>query len=139
MLSFFLPATNAFEMPTTPPGTPLTGWQTCTSWLTFLAVEPLIIIAQPRSIVVLSFPVIDVAMLAAPFVVLAWDRAWLLSGCFFLFGFLPWLLPTGFLGDMFIGFYLWDVSFFVMGAGCVLAGISRRQAYDRPLPRFEGT
>ena len=135
IVSFFLPATNVVAASGTPPGTPLTGWQAFMSSLEVLAVQPLIIIVEPRTLLFLCFPFINLAMLLAPVVVLAWDDAWLLSGLFLLFGLLPWLFPKHVTGDLFVGFYLWDLSFFTMLVGCVLASISRKQIHDAAIQK----
>ena len=137
VISFFLPATNVVEMGGTAPGTPLTGWQTFTSSLGVLAAQPLIIIAEPRTLLFLTFPFINLAMLFAPIVVLAWDDSWFLSGLFLLFGLLPWLLPKDVTDNLFVGFYLWDLSFFAMVAGCILVSISRKQIYDSAIQRVQ--
>jgi hypothetical protein len=135
IVSFFLPATNVVETGGTAPGTPLTGWQAFSSSLEVLAVQPLIIIAEPRTLLFLTFPFINLAMLLAPVVVLAWDDSWLLSGLFFLFGLLPWLFPKAVTGDLFVGFYLWDLSFFMMIFGCVLASINQKQINDAAIQK----
>jgi hypothetical protein len=123
------------KMGGTESGTPLTGWQAFTSSLEVLAVQPLIIIAEPRTLLFLAFPFINLAMLFAPVAVLAWDDSWLLSGLFFLFGILPWFFPKDVTGDLFVGFYLLDLSFFIMIAGCVLVSIGRKQIYDTAIQK----
>jgi hypothetical protein len=127
IMSFFLPATNVVEMPDTAPGTPLTGWQAFTGSLEILAAQPLIIIAEPRTLLFLAFPFVNLAMLLAPIVVLTWDRSWLLGWFFLLCGLFPWVFPKSITGDLFVGFYLWDLSFFAMMLGCVLASMSRNR------------
>lgn len=77
VISFFLPATNVVEVGGTVPGTPLTGWQAFTSSVGVLAGQPLIIIAEPRTLLFLTFPFINLTMLFAPVAVLAWDDSWL--------------------------------------------------------------
>jgi hypothetical protein len=32
----------------------------------------------------------------------------------------PWLLPSHYLGNLFVGFYIWNASYIVMSGGCVL-------------------
>jgi len=129
VVSFFLPATNVLEMGGTTPGTPLTGWQTFASSIEVLAVQPLIIIAEPRTLLFLTFPFINLAMLVAPLIILAWEDAWVLSGALVLCGLFPWIFPKDMTGQLFVGFYLWDASFFVMAAGSILASVRWRQFY----------
>jgi len=116
-------------------GTPLTGWQAFTSSIYVLVGQPLIIIAEPRTLLFLAFPFLNLAMLIAP-VVLAWDEAWLLSGLFLLLGLLPWVFPKTVTGDLFVGFYCWDCSFFAMCIACVLVSVSRRMFYAREIRRL---
>lgn len=132
IVSFFLPATNVAEMGGTSPGTPLIGWEAFTSSLKVLAAQPLVIIAEPRMLLFLAFPFINFAMLVAPFVVLAWDDSWLLSGLFLLMGLFPWVFPKSVTGDLFVGFYLWDLSFFAMSIGCVLVSLNQRRVAGAP-------
>jgi hypothetical protein len=136
IVSFFLPATNVLAMSSTPPGTPLTGWQAFTSSLAVLAAQPLIIIAEPRTLLFLAFPFINLGMLVAPVVTLAWDDSWVVSGLFLLAGLLPWVFPKSVTGDLFVGFYLWDFSFFMMAMGCILVSVSRRQFYAGEIQRL---
>lgn len=134
--SFFLPATNVVQSGGTAPGTPLTGWQAFTSSLEILFVQPLAIIAEPRILLFLAFPFINLAMLISPVPVLAWDDSWILSGFLLPFGLLPWIFPKSVTGELFIGFYLWDASFFVMTVGSILVGIRRRQIYENSMQAF---
>jgi hypothetical protein len=133
IVSFFLPATNRLEMGGTPPGTPLTGWQAFTSSLFVLGAQPLIVIAQPLTLLFLTFPFINLGMLLSPLVALSWERAALLSFLLVPCGALPWIFPKDVTGDFFIGFYVWDASFFVMSAGCILASIHRTQTYEHQI------
>lgn len=135
VVAFFLPATNVVEMSGTKPGTPLTGWQAFTSSLEVLAVQPLIVIAEPRTLVFLAFPFVNLAMLLAPVVALGWDDSWLVSWLFVLCGVLPWVFPKDVTGELFVGFYLWDASFFAMAIGCILVRMERRRVYARDLKR----
>jgi hypothetical protein len=138
MMSFFLPATDIVEMDNTPPGTALTGWQAFTTSLAVFG-QPLtflLILKMPRMLLLLAFPFINLMMLLAPVAALAWEEAWILSGWFMLCGFVPWLLPKAIAGNLFAGFYFWDVSFFVMSAGCVLASIACKQAYETEIQRL---
>ncbi|MGO8925816.1 MAG: hypothetical protein ACLQU3_02810 [Limisphaerales bacterium] len=139
IVSFFLPATDVVELGGTAPGTPLTGWQALTTSvdsfghpLTFLFV-----LKEPRTLLLLAFPFINLIMLLAPLVVaLVWEEAWMVSGVFLLFCFVPWLLPKELTGNQFVGFFLWDLSFFLMGAGCILASIAWKQACEAQIQRL---
>jgi hypothetical protein len=138
VVSFFLPATDIVEMCKTPPGTPSTGWQAFTTSLAVFGhpLTYLLILKMPRMLLLLAFPFIKLTMLLAPLVALAWDEAWIPSGWFMLCGFVPWLLPKAIAGNLFAGFYFWDVSFFVMSAGCILASIACKQAYETEIQRL---
>lgn len=128
--SFYLPATNVIEKPGTPPGTPLTGWQAFASIP--IVATPMIAITIPRSLLVLfMFPLINFVMFMAPIIVLAWSiEPRVMSLLFALFGMAPWFIPKVLSGDLFIGFYVWDASFFAMAIGCVLISMRRRQVID---------
>jgi hypothetical protein len=121
--SFFLPATNVLANEDTWPGTPLTGWDAFVSPFLLIAAQPSIVIAEPRVLLFLAFPFINAAMIALPLVAVRdpelapWYGATL-----FALGIVPWLLPKILTGDLFVGFYLWNLSFFAMAAGCILVG-----------------
>jgi hypothetical protein len=129
IVSFFLPTTNALEMPDTKPGTPLTGWQAFILSQKILAIQPLTILAEPRTVLFLTFPFINLAMLFAPLAILMWEDAWILSGVFVPCGLFPWIFPKDVTGELFAGFYLWDASFFVMALGSLLASFRWRRFY----------
>jgi hypothetical protein len=128
IVSFFLPASNVLAKAGGMPGAPLTGWQTFVASQMMLAypLTFLLIHDQPRILLFLLFPFINLVMLLAPVVVLAWKDSWLISWIFLLFGLFPWIFPKDMTGDLFIGFYLWDLSFLLMMAGCISVGICRR-------------
>jgi len=136
--SFFLPATDVVEMSGTAPGTPLTGWQAFTTSLEIFGhpVTLLLIPKEPSLLLLLAFPLINLVMLFSPLPALAWEEAWMLSGVFLLFGFVPRLLPRELIGNLFVGFYLWDLSIFMMGVGCILASIAWKQAYEAEIQRL---
>jgi len=141
VVSFFLPTTDVLEMPGTPPGTPLTGWQAFTTSFEMIGypLSILLIAKDPRILVLLTFPLINFVMLFSPLAALAWEEAWTLSGWFMLCGSVPWLLPKEIAGHLFVGFYLWDFSFFMMSAGCILASIAHKQADVAELQRLRKT
>ena len=128
IVSFFLPATNVVALAGTKPRTPLTGWQSLATALEVVVVQPLIVLIEPSTVLFLAFPFINLAMLVAPLVALSREGSALLSLLLILSGALPWVLPKEITGDLFVGFYLWDASFLLMSAGCVLANIRRSQA-----------
>jgi hypothetical protein len=138
IVSFFLPVTDIVEMAKAPPGTPLTGWQAFTASLTVFGhpLTYLLILKEPLLLLLLAFPLFNLLMLLAPLAAFAWEEAWMLSGWFMLCGFVPWLLPKAITGTLFVGFYVWDLSFFVMGAGCVLASIACKQACEEEIWRL---
>ena len=135
VVSFFLPASNVVALRGTEPGTPLTGWQTFTSSLIVLAAQPLIVVAEPRTVLFLAFPLVNLAGLLAP-IVLAWDDCWALSWLFLICGIVPWVFPKSVTGDLFIGFYLWNFSFFADFIGCILVSVSRKQAFAAQIRRL---
>ena len=120
VVSFFLPWTNGW-----------TGWQVSTSSIAIMFAQPLIIIAEPRVLLFLAFPFINLTMLAAPLFILTRDRPWVFSGLFLLFGFLPWAFPEDVTEYLLIGAYLWDASFFAMAACCILESFALWRDYQR--------
>lgn len=65
IVSFFLPTTDVLSIGGTEPDTPLTGWQAFTLSLEMLGYPPAIftIIDQPRILLFLLFPFVNLAML----------------------------------------------------------------------------
>jgi hypothetical protein len=136
--SFFLPATNVVERGGTPPGTPLPGWDAFFSSLTVLAAQPFIVIAEPRALLLLAFPFINAAMIVIPLVALREPELAPWYGSVLVpLGLIPWLLPKTLTGDLFIGFYLWNVSFFAMAAGCVWFGLADDWCWRHATDRLE--
>lgn len=130
LFSFFLPASNVVSGGGASPGTPLTGWETFTSSILLLAGQPLVILAEPKALLFLTFPFINLLMLISPFVALGeHERAPLLALVLVPFGLLPMALPKILTGDVFIGFYAWVGSFFLMSAGCLLLGWAARPVF----------
>jgi hypothetical protein len=126
VVSLFLPTTTVG-------GTePLTGWEACTTWLEVFR-DPLflvVMVMQPGLLLLLLLPFVDFAMLFAPLPALVWEDAWVLAGVFIPVGLLPCLFKVGAHADIFVGFYLWGLSFFMMGAACIFTSICRRQFYE---------
>ncbi len=123
--SFFLPATDVVAMPG-PEDAPLNGWQAMTSAVLTVAFQPIIIVADPRVLLFLVFPAVNVLMLIAPL------RVWSSRECavplgivFVVAGILPFLIPAMFFRNVFVGYYLWNASFFLMASACLLLGTSR--------------
>jgi hypothetical protein len=122
--SFFLPATNVVENAGNPPGTPLSGWDACYSSVMLLTAQPLIAIAEPRALLILTFPFINAAMIVIPLVAYSdSDRALRCGALLLPLGIVPWLLPKLLTKDVFIGFYVWNISFFAMAACCIWLGV----------------
>ena len=121
VISFLLPATNIAQRAGTDPGTPLTGWQTfCSS--VFSAANPLIWIAEPGVMLFLIFPFANALMFHAPLLVLILrERSALIALLLVPCAVVPWFLPKVLLGDLFVGFYCWNVSYFAMSACCIYA------------------
>jgi len=127
VVSFFLPATNVLVTAGTPPGTPLTGWQTFTASLSCGAMNPWMWIAEPRVVLFLIFPFANGLMLFSPLLAfMLREKAAALALFFVPCAIVPWCMPQTLLGDLFVGFYCWNGSFFVMSIGCILASL----AYD---------
>jgi hypothetical protein len=92
--SFFLPATNVVERGGTPPGTPLSGWDAFCSSLMVLGAQPLVVIAEPRSLLFLTFPLLNLAMIFIPLIALSHpEHAPLIGVPLIPLGLIPLLLP----------------------------------------------
>lgn len=125
VLSFILPATNVLQVGGTPPGTPLTGWQAFTASISSGAFFPLMWIAEPRVLLFLIFPIANSLMLLVPiFLPVLRENSAFLAVPLLLCAVIPWFLPKTLVGDLFIGFYLWNVSFIAMSLGCGLATLA---------------
>jgi hypothetical protein len=134
--SFFLPATNVVGRPGTRPGTPLSGWDAFYSSLMILGAHPIIVIAEPRSLLFLTFPLINLAMILIPLFALGDpEHAPVFGAPLAPLGLIPLLLPKTLTGDVFVGFYLWISSFFAMSAGCLWFGLCYRWAWQAHLER----
>lgn len=121
IVAFFLPATNVMQVAGTSPGTPLTGWQAFRASLECLAASPLVWFAEPRSLLLLAFPIGNQLMLIAPWLVFAnRGQLELLTLAFAFFAILPWFLSKGLTGDLYSGFLIWNAAFVLMSAGCIL-------------------
>lgn len=128
LFSFFLPASNAFGGKAA--GAPISGWETFTAPLVMLAAQPLVILAEPRILMFLAFPLINLVMLLSPLVVFGeHERAPLLAFVLIPFSLLPLTLPKTLTGDLFIGFYAWIGSFFLMSVGCIWLGWAARPVF----------
>lgn len=134
--SFFLPATNVVERAGTAPGTPISGWCAFQTPIEVIFSHPLIILAEPKMLLFLAVPLINLMILAAPLMALLMREYAHLLGLFFIPAALfPFFLPKTVTGDLYIGFYLWILSFVVMTIGCIWLGISsllRDQSADCP-------
>lgn len=121
LLSFFLPATDVVQRSGTPPGTPLCGWQACIDPIHCLMLKPLILIAEPRLLLLLLYPILNLVMFVAPLLARSMDEcAVFLAPVLIASPFSVWLLPDEFMGELFLGFYCWTLSFVLMGMGCLL-------------------
>jgi hypothetical protein len=127
VVSFALPATNVVGIAGEPPGKPATGWQASIASLETLVCEPLLVIVEPRALLFLAFPVINFAMLVAPWFVLSPDDGAAFGWVFLPVGLLPWILPKNLTGELFLGFYVWDLSFFAMFVGAILMTVTQRR------------
>lgn len=119
LVSFFLPATDVVEVGGVAPGTPLSGWQAFTaSLLTFAAMFPWMMFAEPRCLLFLAFPLMNLLAFVAPmFALLAPEEAEYLGLVLIPLAAIPLLLPHVLTGNLLIGFYLWIGSFFGMSLG----------------------
>jgi hypothetical protein len=122
-LSFALPATNVVERGGTPPGTPLLGWEACLTSLITILTQPLGVLVDPRALLFLAFPVMNVAMAGMPWFVLSHpEKTGSYAAALIPFGLATWMLSKSLTGDLLVGFYFWDLSAFVMAAGCIWLG-----------------
>lgn len=121
--SMFLPATNILQRAGTPPGTPLSGWQALSS-IQVLGAQPLVFVAEPRALLLVTFPALNLLMLLSPLFV-AIQRGWSFWLAFFLVpgGLLLLALPESLTGDLYVGIYAWIGSLFLMSAGCIWLGL----------------
>ena len=127
VLSFFLPATNILGKAGTLPDVPLTGWQAFTTSIFCGAMNPWMWIAEPRVVLFLIFPFANSLMLIAPLMsIMLREKAAALAIFIVPCAVVPWCMPKKLLGDLFVGFYCWNGSFFAMSLGCILASL----AYD---------
>jgi len=121
--SMFLPATNILQRAGTPSGTPLSGRQALSS-IQVLGAQPLVFVVEPRALLLLAFPPLNLLMLLSPLFV-AFQRGWSFWLAFVLVpgGLLALALPESLTGDLFVGFYAWVGSLFLMSAGCIWLGL----------------
>jgi hypothetical protein len=123
--SFFLPATNVVERGGAPPGTALVGWDAAVSSVQLVAAQPLVIFAEPKALLFLLFPLINLVALLSPLVALSnpTKAAWL-AIVLVPVAAMPLTMPKPLVGDLFIGFYFWSGSFLVMGIGYIVVGLT---------------
>ncbi len=119
VVSFFLPATGSDAAAEN-------GWQTFVASIESLLLIPWNFAAGPCIFLFILFPFFNFAMLLAPRRLADWNAELAAVG-FLIGGGLPWLISQDVSGKLFVGFYLWDLSFFVMAAGCILLSIQRNQ------------
>jgi len=121
IVSLFLPATNIFEWPNVPPRTVLLGWQASVSSIIFVTTQLYFALLEPRILLYAMVPIMNLCMFLAPAAILSpGENVWMLSGLFLLMAIIPWLLPSVPLGNLFIGFYVWNASFILMGIGFLM-------------------
>lgn len=120
VVSFFLPAMNAGALPHTPSDTPLTGWEAMLAAISCVGIAPWLIFIEPRVLLFLIIPWLNLAMLLAP-LCLRGDRELtrIVGVVFVRLTIFPWLLPLHLMGTLFVGFYVWSGSFLLMGLGLV--------------------
>ena len=112
----------------------MTGWQTMCALQLFINPFVLlgIVVAQPPAVMLLAFPFTNIAALVSPcFLSTADEIGSYLAFAFILAGILPWFIPPAMLGDRFIGYWLWQGSFFVMAAGWRLASLDHQYSNFR--------
>ncbi len=117
--SFFLPAAGSGAAAEN-------GWQTFVASIESLLLIPWNFAVGSCLLLFLLFPAFNLTMLLAPRRLADWNAEIAAVG-FLIGGGLPWLIPSDVSGKLFVGFYLWDLSFFVMAAGCILLSIRRNQ------------
>jgi len=120
--SFFLPATNVLAVGGNPPGTPLTGWQAFSSSIIAGPLNIWALIAEPVVLIFLIFPLANLLMLVAPLLIATLEEcAVMLAPILIVCAAIVWLLPKELTGDLFVGFYCWNLSFLLMAAASVLS------------------
>jgi hypothetical protein len=125
-VSFGLPATNVLSKGGTEPGTPLLGWDAFLTSVLIIPAQPLLVLADPQVLLFLAFPVLNFAMAGMPWFVLSHpEKARSYGAALILLGLVPWTLPKRLTGDLFLGFYVWNLSCFAMAAGCIWFGMER--------------
>lgn len=126
--SFALPATDVAELPGTPPGTPLNGWQAMSSGVLSVFYFPLILVAEPRTLLLLLLPVLNLGIFVCPVLLMYADEEDApLFGTFMLIcGVSISLLPWNLVGNLYYGFYCWTGSILVMALGYFVLGVMAR-------------
>ena len=124
--SFFLPATNVL-------GT-LSGWDAFIASFAVIGSQPLVVLAEPRVLICLAFPFCNMAMLLSPLFaypsVTRTKEFPVISIILIPSGILPWLLPKSITGELFSGFYLWNLSFFLMSVADIASvGLSQTDTW----------
>jgi hypothetical protein len=121
--SFFLPATNILQMAGTVPGTPLTGWEAFTVSIYAGVFNFWAWLGDLRVLVFAFFPFTNAVMFIAPACSCLGRYAFAPALILVPATLLPWLLPHNLLGDLFIGFYVWNGSYLTMSLGCCLLAV----------------
>jgi hypothetical protein len=131
VISFFLPATNVVERGGTLAGTPLIGWDAAVTSLALIGAQPLILVIEPKSLIFLFVPLINLLVLVSPAIALrAPEGAFWLAVVFVPTGLLLLTMPKILEGEVFVGYYLWCISFFVVSAGCIAISLSATAVLD---------
>ena len=125
VLSFCLPATSVLSDGRAMLESPLAGWQTMNASTAVILLFPFLWTADPQILLIAIFPLANWLMLSTPLLVLALrDKSAFLVLLLLPCALLPWFLPKTVIGTPFMGFYAWNISFFAMIGGCVLATIA---------------
>ncbi len=121
LLSFFLPASDVVSLPNTGESA-LTGWQAMVSSVTLVFLTPILWFAEPRCLLFFVFPFTNFTFLVLPIAVL-WLRgdSWVLIPVMLTAYGIPFVIPSGFFRNLYIGFYLWHNSHLLGAVGVGLA------------------
>jgi hypothetical protein len=121
LVSFAIPATDVLV---TKNG-PLTGWQACLHSIAVPLTHPLALIAMvsddPASLLLFAVPFVNVIMFVSPVFAARSPFSWFWCPLLAVSGIMPWLLPGDLLGNVFVGFYCWNGSFWAMTILCLTA------------------
>ena len=122
LASFAMPATDVLVTQT---ADAMTGWQACVAAVEIPLAHPVALLAltldNPTTLLLFAVPIVNTILFFSPVFAARRPFSWLYSPLLAVAGIMPWLLPGELLGNLFIGFYCWNGSFWVMTLLCLFA------------------